>query len=286
MKRHKQITKLDPKFVNQKLQEFFKEDEISEDITTNTIQQENKIVEACFIAKESMIFAGKEIIIQGLQEECKLITIKQDGERAENGEIIARLEGPVDVILKKERVILNLLQRLSGIASTTKKLKNKLQKHGIQLLDTRKTTPGLRQFEKFAVNVGGGTNHRLSLKDAAMIKDNHLIGSSSLSKTVESVVKQNPGKDVEVEVDTKEQLKEALETRATSILLDNFSPESLPETINYIRSHKKGLGVYIELSGGINESNIDQYNIKGVDGISVGALTHNITSKDISLDLK
>ena len=285
MIRHKQITALSSSFVSKKLQDFFKEDEIAEDITTNATQKDNKIVEANFVAKERMVFAGKEIIIQGFQE-CKLIAIKNDGEEVEKGSIIAKLEGPIDIILKKERVILNLLQRLSGIASTTKKLKNKLEKNSIQLLDTRKTTPGLRQFEKFAVYVGGGTNHRFSLKDAAMIKDNHLIGSPSLSKAVESVAKQNPGKDIEIEVDTKAQLREALETRATSILLDNFLPESLPDTINYIRSHKKGSDVYVELSGGINESNIDQYNIQGVDGISIGALTHNIASKDISLDLK
>ena len=285
MTRHKQITKLEPNFVSKKLQDFFKEDEAAEDITTKATQKDNKIVEANFVAKERMVFAGKEIIIQGFQE-CKLIAIKNDGEEVEKGNVIAKLEGPIDIILKKERVILNLLQRLSGIASTTKKLKNKLQKNSIQLLDTRKTTPGLRRFEKFAVYVGGGTNHRFSLKDAAMIKDNHLIGNPSLSKAVESAAKQNPGKDIEVEVDTKAQLREALETRATSILLDNFSPESLPDAINYIRSHKKGLDVYVELSGGINENNIDQYNIQGVDGISMGALTHNITSKDISLDLK
>lgn len=285
MTRHKQITKLEPNFVSKKLQDFFKEDEVAEDITTKATQKDNKIVEANFVAKERMVFAGKEIIIQGFQE-CKLIAIKNDGEEVEKGNVIAKLEGPIDIILKKERVILNLLQRLSGIASTTKKLKNKLQKNSIQLLDTRKTTPGLRRFEKFAVYVGGGTNHRFSLKDAAMIKDNHLIGNPSLSKAVESAAKQNPGKDIEVEVDTKAQLREALETRATSILLDNFSPESLPDAINYIRSHKKGLDVYVELSGGINENNIDQYNIQGVDGISMGALTHNITSKDISLDLK
>ena len=285
MIRHKQITTLSPNFVNKKLKEFFKEDEITEDITTKATQKDNKIVEASFVAKERMVFAGKEIIIQGFQE-CKLIAIKNDGEEVEKGSVIAKLEGPIDIILKKERVILNLLQRLSGIASTTKRLKNKLEKNCVQLLDTRKTTPGLRRFEKFAVYVGGGTNHRFSLKDAVMIKDNHLIGSSSLSKAVESAVKQNPGKDIEVEVDTKAQLREALETRATSILLDNFSSKALPDTINYIRSHKKGSDVYVELSGGINESNIDKYNIQGVDGISIGALTHNISSKDISLDLK
>ena len=285
MIRHKQITKLKPEFVEKKLQEFFNEDDISEDITTNTTQQENKTVEAYFIAKEDMIFAGKEIIKQGFND-CFIITLKNDGTHFKAGETIASIGGRSDKILKKERVILNLLQRLSGIASTTNTLAKKLKKHNIQLLDTRKTTPGLREFEKFAVSIGGGTNHRFSLKDAVMIKDNHLIGSPNLKDAVEKAASQNPGKDIEVEVDTKEQLQEALQTKATSILLDNFSPESLPETITQIRSHKNGSNIYIELSGGINSDNIDAYCIKGVNGISMGALTHNIKSKDISLDLK
>ena len=156
----------------------------------------------------------------------------------------------------------------------------------IQLLDTRKTTPGLREFEKFAVSVGGGINHRFSLKEAVMIKDNHLMGSSNLKEAVNNAAKHNPGKDIQVEVDTREQLEEALETHATSILLDNFSPTNLENIVKYIRSHKNGANIYIELSGGINAENIDSYCIEGVNGISMGALTHNIKSKDISLDLK
>ena len=232
-----------------------------------------------------MIFAGKEIIKQGFKE-CSITSIKEDGVNLKEGEIIAEVSGPAEIILKKERVVLNLLQRLSGVATTTNKLAKKLQQHNIQLLDTRKTTPGLREFEKFAVSVGGGTNHRFSLKEAVMIKDNHLIGNPDLKDAVDKAFSQNPGKDIEVEVDTRKQLDEVLETKATSILLDNFPPENLPNTINHIRSHKNGSNIYIELSGGINSDNINKYCIKGVDGISVGALTHNIKSKDISLDLK
>ena len=285
MIRHKQITKLNPKLVEKKLQEFFNEDNIAEDITTNTTQQKGKTVEAHFIAKEDMVFAGKEIINQGFKE-CFIISIKNDGVHFKAGEIIAEVSGPTAIILKKERVILNLLQRLSGIATITYTLAKKLKKYNIQLLDTRKTTPGLREFEKFAVSVGGGTNHRFSLKDAVMIKDNHLIGNPNLKEAVSKAASQNPGKDIEVEVDTRKQLDEALETKATSILLDNFLPEHLPETIQHIRSHKNGSNIYIELSGGINSENINKYCIMGVDGISMGALTHNIKSKDISLDLK
>ena len=285
MIRHKQITRLKPNFVEKKLKEFFNEDNIFEDITTNTIQQRSKTVEAHFVAKEDMVFAGKEIIKQGFKD-CFIISLKNDGSFLKAGEIIAEIGGSADIILKKERVILNLIQRLSGIATTTNTLVKKLKKLNIQLLDTRKTTPGLREFEKFAVYIGGGTNHRFSLKDAVMIKDNHLIGNPNLRDAVEKASSKNPGKDIEVEVDTRKQLEEALETKATSILLDNFSPKKLPNTIKHIRAHKNGLNIYIELSGGINIKNINEYCIKGVDGISMGALTHNITSKDISLDLK
>jgi len=285
MIRHKQITKLNPKLVEKKLQEFFKEDNITEDITTNTMLKDKKTAEAHFIAKEDMIFAGKEIINQGFKE-CFIISLKNDGVYFKEGEIIAQLSGQTDVILKKERVILNLLQRLSGIATTTNTLVKKLEQYNIQLLDTRKTTPGLREFEKFAVSVGGGINHRFSLKDAVMIKDNHLMENPNLKEAVNNVAKLNPGKDIQVEVDTNEQLEEALETKATSVLLDNFSPQNLPDAIKYIRSHKNGANIYIELSGGITADNIDSFCIMGVDGISMGALTHNIKSKDISLDLK
>ena len=285
MIRHKQITKLNPKLVEKKLQEFFNEDNITEDITTNTILHDKKTVEAHFVAKEDMMFAGKEIINQGFKE-CFIISIKNDGVHFKPGEIIAEISGQTEIILKKERVILNLLQRLSGIATTTNTLVRNLKQYNIQLLDTRKTTPGLREFEKFAVSVGGGINHRFSLKDAVMIKDNHLIGSTNLKETVDNAAKLNPGKDIQVEVETKKQLEEALETKATSILLDNFSPQNLQDTINYIRSHENGANIYIEISGGINSTNIEAYCIEGVNGISMGALTHNIKSKDISLDLK
>ena len=191
-----------------------------------------------------------------------------------------------DTILKKERVVLNLIQRLCGIASKVNQLSRQTRPYDIELLDTRKTTPGLRMFEKFAVAVGGGTNHRFSLKDAVMIKDNHLAGSPDIIHTVAKAKKENPNKDIQLEVDTQEQLKFALESEATSLLLDNFKPQILPDVIEHIRSHSKGEDIYIELSGGITEETLSNFCIKGVNGISMGALTHNITSKDIGLDIK
>ena len=285
MTRHAQIESLDLDYINKKLDQFFKEDNIDQDITTFSTQKKDQQVQAFFIAKEDLVFVGRDIIAQGLNE-CIVNQMQEDGAFVKKGEPIAVLSGPIETILKKERVILNLIQRLSGIASKTQELVEKIKEFNVQLLDTRKTTPGLREFEKYAVYVGGGTNHRFSLKDAVMIKDNHLIGNSDFHSSVNNAFEKNPGKDIQIEVDTKEQLEQALTTKATSVLLDNFDPKVLPETIKYIRSHEKGKNIYIELSGGINSDNIHHFCVKGINGISIGALTHNIKSKDISLDLK
>ena len=286
MIRHKQHTSLDPKLVKQKLEEFFIEDNISQDITTKSTQAGTKSVTAHFVAKEDLIFAGKEIINQAFVKECSIENIIDDGAKINKGDLIATLTGPINIVLQKERVVLNLIQRLSGIASRTFELSQKLKPYKIQLLDTRKTTPGLRAFEKFAVCAGGGTNHRFSLKDAVMIKDNHLIGNPDIQDAARKACGANPGKDIQIEVDTTDQLHVALKTKATSILLDNFKPQGLPEAIQIIRTTAKENQIYIELSGGINKENLESYCVKGVDGISMGALTHNIKSKDISLDLK
>ena len=285
MTRFKQHTEISLNFINKKLKEFFIEDSIDNDITTEATQQSGQKVFAQLIAKEQLVFAGKEIVVQGFSE-CIINDIVNDGSQLEKGNVIATMYGKIDIILKKERVILNLIQRLSGIASTTHKLSKITKPYDIELLDTRKTTPGLRLFEKFAVSVGGGTNHRFSLKEAIMIKDNHLIGNPDILESVSLAKRDNPNKDIQLEVDTVEQLDIALESEASSILLDNFEPTKLPSIIEKIKSHPKGKNMYIELSGGISEKTLTNYCINGVNGISMGALTHNIKSKDISLDIK
>ena len=287
MARHKQHNKLDPEEVRKKLNVFFIEDNIQEDITTLATQTTNQNVQAVFLAKENLYFSGKEIIIQGFSD-CQIIRIENDGEYISKGQSIAVLQGPIQTILSKERVVLNLLQRLSGITSKTKALTKITKPYNIELLDTRKTTPGLRMFEKFAVCVGGGINHRYSLKDSIMIKDNHLMGlekRNDILEVTKKLYKTYTDIDLEIEVDTKEQLDLALESSATSILLDNFSPEQLKNIIPYIRDHATGNNKYIEISGGITETTLTHYCIKGANGISMGCLTHNIQSKDISLDI-
>ena len=285
MTRFKQYTEINPNFINKKLKEFFIEDSIDNDITTEATQQSAQKEFAQLIAKEQLVFAGKEIVVQGFSE-CIINDIVNDGSQLDKGNVIATMHGKIDIILKKERVILNLIQRLSGIASTTHKLSKITKPYDIELLDTRKTTPGLRLFEKFAVSIGGGTNHRFSLKEAIMIKDNHLIGNPDILESVSLAKSANPNKDVQLEVDTLEQLDIALESEASSILLDNFEPKKLPPVIKKIKSHPKGKNMYIELSGGISANTLSNYCIHGVNGISMGALTHNIKSKDISLDIK
>ena len=284
MTRFKQHTKLDPNFVAKKLEEFFNEDHIENDITTTATQQ-NHTVEAVLIVREDLIFAGQEIIKQGFID-CTIPMVIDDGVSLRPGDVIASISGGINNILKKERVVLNLIQRLCGIASKVNQLSQKTHQYEIELLDTRKTTPGLRMFEKFAVAVGGGINHRFSLEDAVMIKDNHLAGSPDIIQIVAKAKQDNPGKDIQLEVDTKDQLEFALESDATSLLLDNFQPQNLPDVIQRIRSHNKGQNIYIELSGGITEDTLSDFCIQGVNGISMGALTHNIKSKDIGLDIK
>ena len=285
MTRFKQYTTLDPELVGNKLADFFAEDNIKNDITTLATQTEKRQVKGVFIAKESLVFAGQEIIKQGFSD-CIIDDIVDDGTWLDQGDIIGTMHGDIDTMLQKERVVLNLIQRLSGIASTTKDLADITNRHDIELLDTRKTTPGLRLFEKFAVTIGGGTNHRFSLQDAVMIKDNHLIGNPDILQAVSKSKQDNPTKDIQIEVDTKDQLEIALQSEADSILLDNFKPETLPDIIQRIRSYVRGKNIYIELSGGITADTLANFCIEGVDGISMGALTHNIKSKDISLDIK
>ena len=285
MTRFKQYTEMPPEFVKQKLEEFFVEDCVDNDITTRATQTPGHAVRAVLIAKEPLLFAGKEIINQGFSD-CKVDGVVNDGASLSQGDVIATIHGNIDIVLKKERVVLNLIQRLSGIASTTFNLSQITQKHNIELLDTRKTTPGLRLFEKFAVAVGGGTNHRFSLQEAVMIKDNHLIGNSDILKAVNRARLLNPNKDIQIEVDTLEQVDVALESTVTALLLDNFQPEALPDVLQKIRRHPRGATMYVELSGGITADTLEEFCIEGVSGISMGALTHNIKSKDISLDIK
>ncbi|MAZ68390.1 MAG: nicotinate-nucleotide diphosphorylase (carboxylating) [Candidatus Marinimicrobia bacterium] len=285
MTRFKQHKELPIKYIQNKLKEFFNEDDIDNDLTTQLVFSREKEAEAVFIAKENLVFAGKAIIEEAFFN-CKIISIKNDGDMIAEGQSIAKIKGDIRSILKKERVVLNLIQRLSAIATKVSKLVQITKEKGIELLDTRKTTPGLRLFEKFAVVVGGGTNHRFSLSSSVMLKDNHLSHTSSILKSVKQVKNLAKGKDIQVEADTVDLINQILQSEASSILLDNFKPKKLSEVVDKIRTHPKGKNIYIELSGGITEQTLESFCVLGVDGISMGALTHNVKNVDISLDIK
>jgi len=285
MTRFRQYKELPIKYIQNKLKEFFNEDDIDNDLTTQLIFSSEKETEAVFIAKENLIFAGNAIIKEAFFN-CKIICIAEDGDMITKGQAIAQIKGDIRSILKKERVVLNLIQRLSAIATKVSKLVQITKHKGIELLDTRKTTPGLRLFEKFAVAVGGGTNHRFNLSSAVMLKDNHLSHTPNILKSVEQLKGLVKGIDFQVEADTVDQVNQILKSGASSILLDNFKPQELSAVVDKIRTHPKGKNIYIELSGGITEQTLESFCILGVDGISMGALTHNVKSVDISLDIK
>ena len=241
---------------------------------------------ARLIFKEDGIVAGIELAIQifkTVDNALKIEVLKKDGDAVNYGDIGLHVSGSVHSILVSERLVLNCMQRLSGIATITNKIVKKIEGTNTEILDTRKTTPGLRLFEKWAVTVGGGYNHRFGLYDMIMLKDNHVDYAGGITKAVESTVdylsKNNLKLDIEVETRNLEEVKEALALEAVNrIMFDNFSPELMKDAVKLV-NHKKET----EASGGITIENVRNYAETGVDFISIGALTHSVKSLDISL---
>jgi len=196
-----------------------------------------------------------------------------------------RLAGPAAPILSGERLALNLLQRLSGIATVTRRYVEAVAGTGASVSDTRKTTPGLRLLEKYAVRMGGGRNHRVGLYDAVLIKDNHVAAAGGVGAALRAVADRRAGDVVvQIEVDSLEQLAEALDADARAVLLDNFSPAMTAQAVAMIRGRSGGRSIWVESSGGITLQNIREYAAAGVDTVSVGALTHSAPAVDIALD--
>ena len=241
---------------------------------------------ARLIFKEDGIVGGIELAIQIFKivdHALKIEVFKKDGDVVKYGDIGLHVSGSVHSILVSERLVLNCMQRLSGIATITNKIVKKIEGTNAKLLDTRKTTPGLRMFEKWAVTVGGGYNHRFGLYDMIMLKDNHVDYAGGITKAVESTVdylsKNNLKLAIEVETRNLEEVREALALKAVDrIMFDNFSPELMKDAVKLV-NHKKET----EASGGITIENVRNYAETGVDFISVGALTHSVKSLDISL---
>ncbi len=276
---------LDPAYVNQRIAWFLAEDMPLGDITVeSTIDPETQSV-AHVLAAQDMVFAGAQILPHFFSEDTRVELKVADGEAVEPGTVLAVLRGPAQELLMRERVMLNLLQRLCGIATITRKYVSLDAPPGFKLLDTRKTTPGLRLFEKYAVSVGGGYNHRRDLSSVAMIKDNHLVAAGGVQAALERVKETNPEVGIELEVDSLEQLKVALEMGGMdAVLLDNMAPETIQAAVAMVRSHPTQKDLFLEASGGITYETLPNYLWTGVNGISIGALTTQARNVDIKLD--
>jgi nicotinate-nucleotide pyrophosphorylase (carboxylating) len=259
------------------------------DITSQGLIPPELQGKATILAKAEGILAGGEIarrVFLRVDPSLKVELLIEDGKRIHQGEVTATVSGRVISILKAERTALNFLQRLSGIASQTAKYIAETQGLKAKITDTRKTTPGLRLLEKYAVRIGGGNNHRFHLGDGILIKDNHLTALRALGMTITDIVaksKQNApqGLKVEVEVNTVEEALEAAKAGADIIMLDNMNPDDMRRVVDSIPSH-----VEIEASGGITLDNVRAAALAGVDSISIGALTHSVKALDISLELE
>lgn len=254
------------------------------DLTTHSIFTSTDRAKGTFTSKASGIIAGMaaiELTYSFFGTDVTIKSQKKDGDHVQIGEVIAEVEGPVISLLSGERVILNMLQHLSGIATSTSELVQLLDDPSIAIVDTRKTLPGLRGLQKYAVKCGGGRNHRFRLDDGIMIKDNHIKAAGSITKAVE-LAKGNTGHmvSIEVETETKEQVLEAVKAGAHVIMLDNRSPEEIRELIEIIPDD-----IVVEVSGGINPKNIADFKGCGADVISVGWITHSVKALDISFNL-
>lgn len=253
------------------------------DITTYHLIPKEQRARGIFLAKSPGIVAGIKVsraVFSYLDPAAEFEIVKRDGDAIKPGDIIAVVRGSARTLLTGERVALNFLQRLSGIASKTHRLVEMLEGSHTRILDTRKTTPGLRVLEKYAVRVGGARNHRYGLYDGVMIKDNHIRAVGSISKAVATLRDRVPPTvKIEVEVENLEQLQEALQAKADIIMLDNMDIAQMREAVALTAGR-----AILEASGGINEGNLLAIAATGVDFISMGALTHSAASLDISLD--
>lgn len=264
------------------IQMALEEDINSEDVTTNSVMPHYKKGQVELICKEDGIVAGLQVfqrVFQFLDPKTEVVFDVQDGEVVQKGQHMATVVGDIRVLLSGERTALNYLQRMSGIATYTNKVAKLLEGTKTTLLDTRKTTPCMRIFEKYAVTVGGGSNHRYNLSDGVLLKDNHIDAAGSVKAAVLAAKAYAPFvRKIEVETESLEQVQEALEAGADIIMLDNMTPDMMAEAVKLIDGRAK-----TECSGNITKENIEKITAIGVDYVSSGALTHSAPILDISL---
>ena len=258
------------------------EDITSEDITTNSVMREYQLGEVELICKEDGVIAGLDVfkrVFKLLDEKTEVTFTCADGDEVKNGQKLGLIRGDIRVLLSGERTALNYLQRMSGIATYTRTVANMLKDTNTKLLDTRKTTPGMRIFEKYAVKVGGGYNHRYNLSDGILLKDNHIGAAGGVKEAVMMAKEYAPFvRKIEVEVENLDMLKEALEACADIIMLDNMSVEDMEEAVSLCKGKAE-----TECSGNVTRENIAKLTKIGVDYISSGALTHSSPILDLSL---
>ena len=254
------------------------------DLTTDSIVNSDIIGKAVLETREDIVLAGLPVfmrVFSVLDPNISFETFYEDGCKVSAGEVICSINGSMASILKAERTALNLIQRMSGIATLTSKYVAKAGSDKVKILDTRKTIPGLRLLDKYAVPLGGGCNHRFGLFDGILIKDNHIAVAGSISKAVKAARKNAPhGIRVEVEVEDLDGVKTAIEAGADIILLDNMPPGRMKEAVDFVSGR-----ALLEASGGITLDNIKEIADTGVDMISIGALTHSVKAVDLSLEI-
>lgn len=262
-----------------------KEDMPMGDITTDSTIPADDCTKAYLIAKESGVIAGLDVaerVFQQLDPSVVFNREVEEGSHVQKGDIILEIDGNVRALLKGERTALNILQRLSGIATKTREFSDKIKDLQASIVDTRKTAPGLRILDKYAVKTGGGSNHRFCLSDGVLIKDNHIAACGGIKNAVQKAKKSVPHTvKVEVETESLEQVQEALESGADIIMLDNMTLEQMTEAVKLI--NKKAL---VEASGNVNLDRVRDIALTGVDIISVGELTHSVKALDISMRIK
>ena len=264
------------------IMQALEEDITSEDITTNAVMREKQMGEVQLLCKQDGVLAGLwvfERVFQILDPETEAQFYVRDGDQVKAGQLAGVVKGDIRVLLSGERTALNFLQRMSGIATYTHQIAELLKGSRTRLLDTRKTTPNMRIFEKYAVKTGGGYNHRYNLSDGILLKDNHIAAAGSVKKAVEMAREYAPFvRKIEVETENLDMVREALEAGADIIMLDNMTPEMMKEAVDLIQGRAQ-----TECSGNVTRENIDKVLSLGVDYISCGALTHSAPILDLSL---
>lgn len=255
------------------------------DVTSRAIFPAAHRSRAVIEAREGLVLAGLDVaarVFERVDPRLKVALVARDGSRIRSGAIVLRVSGPTVSLLTAERTALNFLQRLSGVATQTRRFVDAVEGTGVRIVDTRKTTPGLRALEKYAVRCGGGTNHRSSLGEHVLIKDNHIAAAGSLGRAVALARREAPHvAKIEVEAGTLAEVRSACRARADVILLDNMSPALIRQAVSAIAGR-----AVVEVSGGIRLETVRAFAVKGVDVISVGALTHSAPAVDLSLTVR